>query len=232
MRLTTEKPKAPRHLKAATRCWWEAVCRDWQLEEHHRRILTASCEAWDVMQEAGKLLRSEGLVVTTKAGGPRAHPAVKIAADARLQFFRGVRELDHRDPGGFSHRRIRSELAAERYSFGRSLVWDDACHGQLMHNLMGVLKEGDTSDAGAVVEVESLLKESETTRRPITKLGVAFEEFEFRRQAPCTCEGSRCRDQAVRFTFDRFLCQRCTNEHAIARQRRIRIAQRIQHEAR
>src|SRR4029453_13152839 len=89
-----ERPKAPRHLKAATRRWWEDVCRDWQLEEHHRRILTTSCEAWDVRQEAGRLLRREGLVVATKGGGPRAHPAVKIQAEARLQFFRGVRELD------------------------------------------------------------------------------------------------------------------------------------------
>jgi phage terminase small subunit len=66
----------------------------WTLEEHHERVLTATCRAWDTMEAAERLLDRDGLVVDTKAGGPRAHPAVKIAAEARLQFFRGVRELD------------------------------------------------------------------------------------------------------------------------------------------
>jgi P27 family predicted phage terminase small subunit len=86
--------KPPKHLKAATRRWWAEVCARWVLEEHHQRVLTLAGEAWDVAQEAGALIRREGLTVTTKAGGPRAHPCVKIAAEARLQFFRGIRELD------------------------------------------------------------------------------------------------------------------------------------------
>jgi P27 family predicted phage terminase small subunit len=87
-------PRAPRYLKAQTRRWWTDVCANWELEEHHQRVLTAGCEAWDTMRAAGEILGREGLVVNTKSGGPRAHPAVKIAAEARLQFFRAVRELD------------------------------------------------------------------------------------------------------------------------------------------
>ena len=90
----TPRLKAPRYLRPKTRAWWLTVMEGWELEEHHQRVLTATCRAWDTMEAAERLLDREGLVVETKAGGPRAHPAVKIAAEARLQFFRGVRELD------------------------------------------------------------------------------------------------------------------------------------------
>ena len=75
--MSSTEPKAPGHLKAETRRWWAEVAERWDLEEHHRRILTLCAEAWDTGQAAGALLRREGLVVTTKDGGP-AHPAVKI----------------------------------------------------------------------------------------------------------------------------------------------------------
>ena len=44
---TKSKMKAPKHLKAATGRWWEAVCDGWNLEDHHRRLLTLAAEAWD-----------------------------------------------------------------------------------------------------------------------------------------------------------------------------------------
>jgi P27 family predicted phage terminase small subunit len=91
----TDKPlKPPRHLKAATRRWWTAVVTDWQLEEHHVRLLTAAAEAWDRYQMARDLIAREGLTVPTKAGGPRLHPAVRVETDSRLAFARLLRELD------------------------------------------------------------------------------------------------------------------------------------------
>jgi P27 family predicted phage terminase small subunit len=86
--------KAPRHLKAATRRWWTAVVTDWQLEDHHVRLLTLAGEAWDRCSQARELIAKEGLTVPTKAGGPRLHPAVRVETDARLQFARLLRELD------------------------------------------------------------------------------------------------------------------------------------------
>ena len=38
------KPRAPRHLKAATRRWFEQVVSDWELEAHHVEALTAGDE--------------------------------------------------------------------------------------------------------------------------------------------------------------------------------------------
>jgi P27 family predicted phage terminase small subunit len=86
--------KAPKHLKSATRRWWESVVADWQLEPHHVRLLTLAAEAWDRCQEARELIQRDGLTVATKAGGPRLHPAVRVETDARLAFARLIRELD------------------------------------------------------------------------------------------------------------------------------------------
>jgi P27 family predicted phage terminase small subunit len=86
--------KAPRHLQASTRRWWEAVASDWQLEEHHLRLLTLAAEAWDRCKQAREQVAREGLTVETKAGGPRLHPCVRVEQDARLAFARMIRELD------------------------------------------------------------------------------------------------------------------------------------------
>jgi P27 family predicted phage terminase small subunit len=70
------------------------VVADWQLEDHHMRLLTSACEAWDRCAEARELIARDGLVTTTARGGVRAHPAVAIERDARLAFARLLRELD------------------------------------------------------------------------------------------------------------------------------------------
>jgi P27 family predicted phage terminase small subunit len=89
-----ERPRAPRHLKAATRRWWESVVADWDLEEHHVRLLTLAGEAWDRCQQARELIAAEGLTTPTKSGGARLHPAVRVETDSRLAFARLIRELD------------------------------------------------------------------------------------------------------------------------------------------
>jgi P27 family predicted phage terminase small subunit len=85
---------APKHLKAATRRWWLAVATDWQLEQHHIRLLTLAAESWDRCQEAREQIHREGLTVPTKAGGPRLHPCVRVEQDSKILFSRLLRELD------------------------------------------------------------------------------------------------------------------------------------------
>jgi phage terminase small subunit len=88
------KPRAPAHLAPATRKWFLAVLRDYQLEEHHIRLLTLAGEAFDRAGQARALIERDGLVVPTNDGGMKAHPAVTIERDNRLAFARLVRELD------------------------------------------------------------------------------------------------------------------------------------------
>jgi P27 family predicted phage terminase small subunit len=86
--------KAPRHLKPATRRWWESVVSAWELAGHHVRLLTLAAESWDRCAEAREQIARDGLTVETKAGGPRLHPCVRVETDSRLAFARLLRELD------------------------------------------------------------------------------------------------------------------------------------------
>jgi P27 family predicted phage terminase small subunit len=86
--------KAPRHLKPATRRWWESVVSTWELAGHHVRLLTLAAESWDRCAEAREQIARDGLTVETKAGGPRLHPCVRAETDSRLAFARLLRELD------------------------------------------------------------------------------------------------------------------------------------------
>lgn len=88
------KNTAPRHLLPATRRWWKSVVSGWELEEHHRRLLTLAGEAWDRKQQAREILKAEGLTFRTRLGELRAHPAVAVERDSCVAFARLLRELD------------------------------------------------------------------------------------------------------------------------------------------
>jgi phage terminase small subunit len=84
---------APAHLRPATAAWFDAVVRDYELEEHHRMLLQAASEAWDAAQVARETIAREGAVYVDRFGAPRSHPAVAHERDARIQFTRCLREL-------------------------------------------------------------------------------------------------------------------------------------------
>jgi P27 family predicted phage terminase small subunit len=91
---TDKKSRAPKHLKAATRHWFERVVADWTLEEHHTRLLTLAAEAWDRCQEARELIARDGLTTPTRDGGLKLHPAARVEDASRIAFARLLRELD------------------------------------------------------------------------------------------------------------------------------------------
>jgi phage terminase small subunit len=80
---------APKHLNAASRAWWRSVVEQYNLEQHHLRLLQLAAEAWERCQEAREVLAAEGIVLNGKT-----HPAIAIERDARLAFARLLRELD------------------------------------------------------------------------------------------------------------------------------------------
>jgi phage terminase small subunit len=89
----TQKIEAPEHLRPATAAWFDSVVHDYELEEHHRMVLQAACEAWDAAQVARETIAREGAVYADRFGAPRSHPAVAHERDARIQFTRCLREL-------------------------------------------------------------------------------------------------------------------------------------------
>jgi P27 family predicted phage terminase small subunit len=88
------KNTPPRHLQPTTKRWWRSVVDEWVLNEHHVRILSLACEAWDRGQQAREILEREGLTYVDRFGQPTARPEVAIERDSRLAFARLVRELD------------------------------------------------------------------------------------------------------------------------------------------
>jgi phage terminase small subunit len=88
------KPVAPEHIRPATREWFDSVTADFALEQHHLRLLTLACEAWDRGTQAREELAETGLTFIGPNGVPHAHPSVAIERDSRLAFARILRELD------------------------------------------------------------------------------------------------------------------------------------------
>ena len=57
-------------------------------------MLAIAARAWDEGEAAARLVRKDGLVVTMPSGAKRAHPALRIATEARATFRHALRELD------------------------------------------------------------------------------------------------------------------------------------------
>ena len=92
--MANRRIRAPSHLDAATAKWWRAVHEDFQLEQHHTRLLTLAAEAWDRTQQARAVLDTEGLTYVDRFEAPRARPEIAVERDSRLAFARLIRELD------------------------------------------------------------------------------------------------------------------------------------------
>lgn len=86
--------QAPKHLEAPTATWWRHVIAQYELEEHHERLLTAACEAWDLMTRSRVAVAEAGLTVVDRYGQLKPHPLLAVEKDSRIAFARLVRELD------------------------------------------------------------------------------------------------------------------------------------------
>ena len=94
MSRTRSDLRAPAHLQPSSRKWWLSVAREFELAEHHVRLLTLCAEAWDRAVAARKAIDQLGLVFTDRHGAPRPRPEIGIERDSRVAFARLLRELD------------------------------------------------------------------------------------------------------------------------------------------
>src|SRR6266576_529506 len=86
---------APKHLKPATRAWFDQISREYELESQHLRILQMAAEAWDTYESARDSLAENGFTfVNKKHGDIKPRPEVAIAQNSRLAFLRCMRELN------------------------------------------------------------------------------------------------------------------------------------------
>lgn len=90
-------PKAPAHLRAATRRWFRHVVTTWSLESHHVKLLELAAVCWDRCEAAREQLAKDGVTVKSARGGPRLHPALRIEETNRRAFARLLAQLDLED---------------------------------------------------------------------------------------------------------------------------------------
>ena len=84
--------RLPGHLKRSTRQWIHGLMAEYELEDHHLRLLILAAESWDRCCQAREMIEAEGLTVADRFGQLRPHPAVAIERDSRIAFARMLRE--------------------------------------------------------------------------------------------------------------------------------------------
>ena len=84
--------RLPGHLERATRQWIHGLMQDYELEDHHVRLLILAGEAWERCCQAREQIAKEGLTITDRFHQLRPHPAVSIERDSRTAFARMLRE--------------------------------------------------------------------------------------------------------------------------------------------
>ena len=84
---------APQHLKHDTRKFWRSILKQYDLEEHHKKILTLACKAWDRAEDARKIIDEKGPTFQDRFEQPKERPEVKIERQSRNDFRLFIREL-------------------------------------------------------------------------------------------------------------------------------------------
>ena len=67
---------------------------NWRLEQHHSRLLTMACTAWDRAEAAREVLVKDGMVIGGRKAAVRPHPCIAIERDCRIAFARLVAQLN------------------------------------------------------------------------------------------------------------------------------------------
>lgn len=85
--------RAPKHLRNETKTFWLSTVRNYELEEHHLKLLSAACEVWDRATQAREAVEQAGAYFTNRHGEIKPHPALSVERDCRALFARLIREL-------------------------------------------------------------------------------------------------------------------------------------------
>lgn len=91
--MTTGKLAPPPGLSPGNKRFWAAIVAGWTLTDEGLAILKLACEARERADQAGALLREQGLVVKSPRGATRPHPGVRIRERAEAAFLQALRQL-------------------------------------------------------------------------------------------------------------------------------------------
>ncbi|MBS3649670.1 hypothetical protein KEU06_13740 [Pseudaminobacter sp. 19-2017] len=85
--------KVPKHLRKSTQTWVKSVVSDFEMEEHHFKLLLAAAESWDRVCAAREVIDRDGMTYTDRFGQPKARPEIGIERDNKVLLARLLREL-------------------------------------------------------------------------------------------------------------------------------------------
>lgn len=94
-----EKIALPKHLKVGTKKWIKKILADYELEDHHIKILITAAECWERITQARNQIKKEGAYYTDRWGCPKSHPALADERNNRIVFARLLRELNLTEEG-------------------------------------------------------------------------------------------------------------------------------------
>ncbi|MDU0343703.1 hypothetical protein [Bosea rubneri] len=94
--MSTKDPQAfrvPKHLRKPTKSWVKSVLSDFDLEEHHFKLLISAAESWDRITAAREIIDAQGMTYQDRFDQPKARPEIAIERDNKVVFARLLREL-------------------------------------------------------------------------------------------------------------------------------------------
>jgi phage terminase small subunit len=83
-----------RHLSKRSRALYRRIQSDYELGDHHRRLLQLLCEALDRADAAQAAINEHGLTCEDRFGQTKPRPEVAIKRDAEVSAARLLREID------------------------------------------------------------------------------------------------------------------------------------------
>ncbi|MGX1786132.1 P27 family phage terminase small subunit [Bosea sp. NPDC055332] len=83
----------PKHLRKDTQAWIKSLISEFELEEHHFKLLVSAAESWDRICAAREVIDAQGMTYTDRFGQPKARPEIAIERDNKVVFARLLREL-------------------------------------------------------------------------------------------------------------------------------------------
>lgn len=86
---------APKHLKPATRAWFDQIVSDFELESQHMRILQLAAESVGRLRKLARCNRRAWIYFRDKRHGDiKPRPEVAIMQNSRIALLRALRELN------------------------------------------------------------------------------------------------------------------------------------------
>jgi P27 family predicted phage terminase small subunit len=92
---------APKHLSKGSKDFYNKITKQYELEDHHLKILKLACESLDTIEKCRESISKTGLIYLDRYGKPKVNPAAKLEAENKILFARLIRELslDIESPG-------------------------------------------------------------------------------------------------------------------------------------